>query len=178
MREFAYEDRPLPIGYGQTISQPFMVASMLAEAGFTGDERVLDVGTGSGYQAAILGEITRDVVSIEIVPELALRASRTLSDLGIHNVVVVTGDGSVGWPDAAPYDVILVAAAAPRVPDELVEQLADGGRLLMPVGPSHGVQVLTRVTRRGERPQVERLDGCMFVPLVGRRGDDGGAHLH
>jgi protein-L-isoaspartate(D-aspartate) O-methyltransferase len=169
-RALAYADRPLPIGWGQTISQPFMVALILEAASLRGNEHVLDVGTGSGYQAALLGELARDVVSVEIVAELARSAAGVLQDLGMSNVTVVATDGSVGYEPAAPYDVIVVAAAAPSVPKELVEQLRVGGRLLIPVGPRRGTQILSRIVRTPEGSTTEALDACAFVPLVGRRG--------
>ncbi len=161
----AYADTPLPIGHGQTISQPEMVAVMLEALGLTGDEHVLEVGTGSGYQAALLGQLARDVVTVEIVPELAARAREALAATGADNVRVHLGDGSLGWPAGAPYDAIVVAAAAPRVPAPLVDQLADGGRLVLPVAQS-----LTRVTRHGDAVDEVRLGGCAFVPLVGAQG--------
>ena len=166
----AYHDGALPIGYGQTISQPVMVAILLEAMELRGTERVLDVGTGSGYQAALLGMLARAVYSIEIVPELAERARSVIQDLGIENVVVVEGDGSIGYPQAAPYDAIVVAAAAPEVPQSLVQQLADGGRLLVPIGPVARSQVLRRVRRQGDELIHEDLGGCIFVPLIGEEG--------
>ncbi len=165
----AYADRPLPIGYGQTISQPYMVAVMTQALKLQGDERVLEVGTGSGYQAAVLAEIVDHVVSIERIPELAERALKTLRSLGYMNVEVVIGDGSKGYPARAPYDGIIVTAGAPEIPQVLVDQLADGGRLVIPVGDSFQ-QTLTRVTKKGEKVDIERLEGCIFVPLVGQYG--------
>ncbi|HWQ00158.1 MAG TPA: protein-L-isoaspartate(D-aspartate) O-methyltransferase [Vicinamibacterales bacterium] len=166
----AYDDRPLPIGEGQTISQPYMVAAMTAALDPRPDGRVLEVGTGSGYQAAVLAQLAREVVSIERLPVLAERARRALEAAGITNVTVVVGDGSLGYPPAQPYDGILVAAAAPEVPAALIEQLAPGGRLVVPVG-SPGFQVLTIVTRhRDGSTSTEVGEGCVFVPLVGRGG--------
>jgi protein-L-isoaspartate(D-aspartate) O-methyltransferase len=169
-RSAAYDDTPLPIGYGQTISQPLMVATMLEAAAFEGDERVLEVGAGCGYQAALLGELAHEVFTVEIIPDLARLAAENLERTGYENVLVVQSDGSLGHRESAPYDVILVAAAAPTVPEPLVDQLAVGGRLLIPVGSSFG-QTLERVTRLPDgRIDVQRLGGCAFVPLVGAYG--------
>jgi protein-L-isoaspartate(D-aspartate) O-methyltransferase len=169
LRQFAYADCPLPIGADQTISQPLMVATMLAALGLAGNERVLDVGTGSGYQAALLGELAREVVSIEVVPALAAKAAAALARLGYDNVEVVTADGSRGWPSRAPYDAIVVGAGAPEVPRPLIEQLAPGGRLVVPVGGDREQQ-LVRVTRSRDQLVEERLGPCIFVPLVGSHG--------
>ena len=168
--EIAYADSPLPIGQGQTISQPEMVAVMLEVLALAGGEHVLEVGTGSGYQAALLAKLARDVVTVEIVPELAERARSVLAAAGADNVTVHLGDGSLGWPADAPYDAIVVAATAPRVPEALVAQLADGGRLVLPVA-----QTLTRVTRHGDVLDEDRLGECAFVPLVGEQGWPAGA---
>ncbi len=165
----AYEDRPLPIGFGQTISQPYMVALMTEALCLKGDEKVLEVGTGSGYQAAILAEIVDHVVTIERIPELAARASEILRNLGYGNVEVVVGDGSKGYPPRAPYDAIVVTAGAPRIPDALVEQLAEGGRIVIPVGSGFH-QTLTRLTKKQGGNDIEYLEGCIFVPLVGECG--------
>lgn len=165
----AYDDRPLPIGYEQTISQPLMVALLLDALSLEGNERVLDVGTGSGYQAALLGKLAREVYSVEIVPELARRAQRALERVGATNVVCDVRDGSAGWPLHAPFDAIVVAAGAPLCPTELVDQLAPGGRLVIPVGPAR-MQVLHRITKREERTDVEHLTPCYFVPLIGSGG--------
>jgi protein-L-isoaspartate(D-aspartate) O-methyltransferase len=166
----AYADRALPIGSGQTISQPFMVAAMTEALRLTGRERVLDVGTGSGYQAAILSVLAREVITIERRPELAEAARRTLAALGRTNVTVVEGDGTLGSPAHAPFDAILVAAGAPRIPDALKAQLAPiGGRLVIPVGSSDQ-QTLHVVTRDGDR-FIDALGvGCVFVPLIGAEG--------
>jgi len=168
-QSLAYADRALPIGDGQTISQPYMVAAMTETLRLQGHEHVLEVGTGSGYQAAILAELARDVVTIERRRELAEMARARLSALGYHNVLVVVGDGSLGYEDGAPYAGILVAAASPRVPESLKHQLADGGRLVIPVGPPEE-QRLTLVSRDGDRFLESVLDGCVFVPLVGAEG--------
>lgn len=163
----AWADRPLPIGHGQTVSQPYMVALMCEALGLRGSERVLEVGTGSGYQAAVLGELAAEVFTVERIPELADRAARTLEELGCGNVAVVTGDGCRGLPDRAPFDAIVVAAAAPAVPAALRAQLADGGILVVPVGESAAVQVVTMVRRSGDRYAVEEGAECRFVPLIG-----------
>jgi protein-L-isoaspartate(D-aspartate) O-methyltransferase len=169
----AWADRPLPIGRGQTISQPYMVALMCEALGLRGRERVLEVGTGSGYQAAVLGELAREVVTIERIPELGGAAARTLAELGYANVTVVIGDGCRGAPERAPFDAIVVAAAAPAVPAALRDELADGGTLVVPVGEESGVQVLTIVRREGTRFTVEEGAGCRFVPLVGEGAFEG-----
>lgn len=168
----SYTDEPLPIGEGQTISQPFMVAAMADALLLKGSERVLEIGAGSGYQAAVLSLLAREVIAIEAQPSLAESARERLARLGYCNVQVEGGDGSEGWPSEAPYDAILVTAAAPSVPPPLVEQLVDGGRLVIPVGrPEH--QELIRITkRRGEIAQ-EFLYDCRFVPLVGHYGWQG-----
>lgn len=168
-RHLAYADAPLPIGQGQTISQPYVVALMTQLLELKGDEKVLEVGTGSGYQAAVLGRLARKVYTVERLPELAERARRLLQDLGLENVEVVVGDGSRGLPEQAPFDAILVAAAAPRVPEPLKAQLAEGGRLVLPVG-GRGGQVLERWRRVGGRFEVEEVAPVAFVPLVGEEG--------
>jgi protein-L-isoaspartate(D-aspartate) O-methyltransferase len=169
LKEDAYEDRPLPIGEGQTISQPYIVAAMTVLLAPGPEDHVLDIGTGSGYQAAILAVLVRSVVSVERHAALAARAVETLASLGLTNVEVIVGDGSAGYPARAPYDRILVAAGAPEVPAELQDQLADGGRLVIPVGPP-AFQRLTVVDRRGESLVRTDGEGCVFVPLVGRSG--------
>ena len=170
MRPFAYEDRPLPIGFQQTISQPFVVGWMTEALELQGDERVLEVGTGSGYQAALLSRLTREVFTVERIPELARRARWLLNALGCDNVHVVDGDGSVGLPNEAPYDCILVAAATPAIPDELMAQLGPRGRLVAPVGSDtlQSLRVVKRTARGGI--SVSRRGGCIFVPLLGARG--------
>jgi protein-L-isoaspartate(D-aspartate) O-methyltransferase len=168
-RAMAYEDMPLAIGYEQTISQPLMVAMMTAALQLQGRERVLEIGTGSGYQAAILAHLALVVFSIERIPELAAKARAVLALVGILNVHVLVGDGSLGLPEHGPYDAIIVTAASPRVPPPLVSQLKPGGRLVVPVGDRHE-QTLTRVTATSTGPQVEHLGGCRFVPLIGQQG--------
>jgi protein-L-isoaspartate(D-aspartate) O-methyltransferase len=169
LRLRAYDDRALPIGHGQTISQPFMVATICAALELDADARVLDVGTGSGYQAAVLAEIAAEVVTIERVPELADRARETLARAGYERVEVRVGDGTLGVPERAPFDGIAVAAAAPAVPDTLYEQLSVGGRVVLPVGSLHD-QWLEVVERRADGPKVARSVPCRFVPLVGAAG--------
>jgi len=165
----AYDDRALPIGLGQTISQPYMVASMTAALALTPADRVLEVGTGSGYQAAVLGTMAGEVWSIERHAPLAHDARQRLEALGLSNVHVVVGDGTTGLAEHAPYDAILVTAGAPAVPHALREQLADGGRLVIPVGPaSH--QDLMVCRRRGSSFEDQTGEACVFVPLVGRDG--------
>jgi protein-L-isoaspartate(D-aspartate) O-methyltransferase len=165
---FAYENRPLGIGRGQTISQPFIVALMTDLLEPAADHRVLEIGTGSGYQAAILGELVAEVYTIEIIPELAQSAAQRLATLGYDNVHVQAGDGWYGWPDEAPFDGIIVTAVGEEVPPRLLEQLAPGGRLVLPLGPEHGGQMLTVVTR-GDGGEVQRRDvlPVQFVPLTG-----------
>ena len=168
IQELAYDDTPLPIGSQQTISQPYVVALMLDALALEGTERVLDIGTGSGYAAALLGRLAAEVVSIERVEELVASARTTLDKLGCENVEVVHGDGSKGWPDRAPYDAIVVAASGPDVPESLKLQLSVGGRLVMPIGAGPDVQRLVRVTRRTEdRYDLEDLTSVRFVPLLG-----------
>lgn len=166
----AYEDRPLPIGEGQTISQPTMVAVMLGALRLEGAERVLEVGTGSGWEAALLSRLAAKVWTVELLAPLAERARAALRRLGCDNVEVVVGDGSLGWPAAAPYDAIVVAAGAPELPPPLLSQLADGGRLVAPVGRGLLGQSLVRVTRRGDASDYENLGACAFVPLRGTHG--------
>jgi protein-L-isoaspartate(D-aspartate) O-methyltransferase len=167
-RAFAHDDRALPIGRGQTLSQPLMVALMLQEAAIAPGERVLEVGAGSGYLAALLGRLARQVFALELDPELAAQARARLVELGIANVELRAGDGTRGLREHAPFDAILVSAAAERIPPALEQQLALGGRLLVPVGPHRGSQSLVRVTRRGAE-DWERRELCevQFVPLVG-----------
>jgi protein-L-isoaspartate(D-aspartate) O-methyltransferase len=168
-RGLAYCDGPLPIGHGQTISQPYIVALMTELLELTGQETVLELGTGSGYQAAILSCLVRQVYSIERHAALAQQAEKVLSQLGYDNVVVSVGDGTLGWLEHSPYDAIIVTAAAPDVPQPLTDQLADGGRLVAPVG-SRWSQALVKVKRQGETLIREHLTAVAFVPLVGKYG--------
>jgi protein-L-isoaspartate(D-aspartate) O-methyltransferase len=169
LRDRAFDDAALPIGVGQTISQPYMVARIVEELGLDGDERVLDVGTGSGYQAAVLAELADDVHTIERIPELAEQAERNLAAAGYDRVQVHVGDGSRGLPDHAPYDAVAVAAAAPGFPQALYDQLRVGGRLVVPVGGRQG-QRLEVIVRSPEGPAVLRSVPCRFVPLLGEEG--------
>jgi protein-L-isoaspartate(D-aspartate) O-methyltransferase len=167
----AYSDRPLPIGEGQTISQPYMVAFMVQQLNIQPTDRVLEVGAGSGYQAAVLAELADEgeVYGIEYVPELAEKARRTLNRLGYDNITIVTGDGSTGHEDAAPYDRIIAAAACPEIPPAWKEQLAAGGRIVAPVG-SRGTQTCVVLDRTADGLKTERTIGCVFVPLLGEYG--------
>jgi protein-L-isoaspartate(D-aspartate) O-methyltransferase len=166
-QSMAYDDRPLPIGLDQTISQPLIVALMTEALELTGDEKVLEVGTGSGYQAAILGELTRQVVTTERLPVLAESAQKTLRSLGYNNIEVKIAEETLGWPKGSPYDAIVVTAGAPRVPSELLLQLKINGRMVIPVG-SRYLQELYKITRRKMRNVVKNLGGCRFVSLIGR----------
>ncbi|HOS96815.1 MAG TPA: protein-L-isoaspartate(D-aspartate) O-methyltransferase [Deltaproteobacteria bacterium] len=165
----AYDDYPLSIGYGQTISQPYMVAIMTEALAPKPHERILEIGTGSGYQAAILSRLCATVYTIERISALASRARRTLDDLGYFNIHVRIGDGTLGLPLDAPYDGIVVTAGAPHVPEALVEQLCEGGRLVIPVG-DQSLQDLKRITRSPDGVSEESLGGCRFVRLIGRNG--------
>jgi len=163
----AYQNRPLPIGHGQTISQPLMVALMTEALRLTGDERVLEVGTGSGYQAAVISLLAAHVVSVERVPELAATSAERLRRLGYGNVEVHAVTDDLGWPGGAPYDAIIVTAASPDVPRQLLDQLAMTGRLVLPVG-SRDIQELVRIVKTPEGAQRHNLGSCRFVPLLGR----------
>jgi protein-L-isoaspartate(D-aspartate) O-methyltransferase len=169
LRHQAYDDTSLPIGHGQTISQPSTQAAYLEALGLTGRERVLEVGTGSGYQAALLATLVGEVVTVERIAALARTAKQALEAAGVRNVLVVTGDGTLGWRPRAPYDGIVVAAAGPTIPHPLLDQLAEGGRLVAPVSTGRG-QELHRVTRRGGACETDVLGPVQFVPLVGRHG--------
>ncbi|MHB0869953.1 MAG: protein-L-isoaspartate(D-aspartate) O-methyltransferase, partial [Chloroflexota bacterium] len=165
----ALRNVPLPIGEGQTISQPLVVALMTQTLGLCGTEKVLEVGTGSGYQCAILAELSRRVLSIERLESLASQARRRMAQLGYDNVDLRVGDGSLGCPEEAPFDAIVVTAGSPRVPQPLVDQLAEGGRLILPVG-SHCSQELTLYRKSAGRVTPQRMGGVRFVPLVGEAG--------
>jgi len=165
-REVAYDDRPLGIGFGQTISQPFIVALMVQALELDGHEQVLELGTGSGYEAAILAELAQKVVTVECIPELAESARQVLDKLGYLNIEVHMAGKTLGWPDGAPYDAIVVSAGAPSVPQVLLEQLAWDGRLVIPVG-SRWQQDLLKVTKLKKGNRTENLGGCYFVPLIG-----------
>ena len=162
----AYDDRPLSIGFGQTISQPFIVALMIQALELRGDEKVLELGTGSGYEAAILAELAQKVVTVECIPELAKSARQVLDNLGYSNIEVHVSGRTLGWPEEAPYDAIIVSAGGPTVPEVLLEQLDWNGRLIIPVG-SRWQQELVRVTKLRKKNHIENLGGCYFVPLIG-----------
>lgn len=168
-RQQAYEDHPLPIGEGQTISQPFIIALSLQALALEGNETVLEVGTGSGYQTALLSVLAREVFSLERIAALALYAETTLARLGVRNVTVKVGDGTQGMPEHAPFDAIVVSAAAPTVPKSLFQQLSEAGKMVIPVGPPPA-QELQLVSKADGKPHVRVLEGCRFVPLVGREG--------
>lgn len=170
MAPLAYEDGPLPIGGGQTISQPYIVAYMTQELGLFEGDRVLEVGTGSGYQAAILSRIADQVYTVERLVGLATAARLRLKELGYQNITVHCGDGTLGWPHYAPYDAIMVTAGAPDLPMELLKELVPGGRLVIPVGASLHNQTLVRVRRVGDEFRREELCGVRFVPLIGADG--------
>jgi len=172
MRDQAYGDFPLPIGEGQTISQPYIVAFMTEALELKGKERVLEIGTGSGYQTAILAELALWVYTIEKYPKLLERAKKILINLGYKNIFFRLGDGSAGWPEAAPFDAIIVTAAAPKIPDPLVEQLAEGGRIIIPVGDEFS-QVLVKGVKKGGILHTKTLEAVRFVKLVGAYGFKG-----
>ena len=166
-RHMAYEDIPLPIGLEQTISQPFIIALMTEALELTGNEKVLEIGTGSGYQAAILAELARLVVTVERLPALAKAAKKVLDSLGYTNIETHLSEETLGWPKAAPYDAIMVTAGAPEVPPDLLAQLAIGGRLVVPVG-SRYFQELYKITRQRKKNKIQDLGGCRFVSLIGK----------
>ena len=167
VRPYAYEDGPLPIGEGQTISQPFIVAAMTEAAEITAGEKVLEIGTGSGYQAAVISELTPEVYTIEIVESLAQRAAKTFHNLGYATIRTRIGDGYAGWPEEAPFDAILVTAAPEQIPQTLVQQLAPGGRMVLPVGENRGRQSLIRITKREDGTvEEETLFAVRFVPMI------------
>ena len=171
LAEFAYENSPLSIAAGQTISQPYIVALMIEALGLRGEAKVLEIGAGSGYAAAVLGEIAGEVYTIETIEELAKSAASILAELGYDNVQVLHGDGTLGWEEHAPYDGIVVTAGGPEVPESLKQQLKIGGRMIIPIGESRNFQELTRVTRVSEaRFKSEVLADVRFVPLVGAQG--------
>jgi protein-L-isoaspartate(D-aspartate) O-methyltransferase len=172
LRPYAYEDRPLPIGENQTISQPYIVAFMTELLALNGTERVLEIGTGSGYQAAVLGKVARQVYSVEILPKLSQRANTTLKHLGIDNVHLKVGDGFFGWEEQGPFDAILVTAAAAKIPEPLWRQLREGGRLVMPLGEHRESQKLVRVTKSDGKQVIEEIAGVLFVPLTGAIRND------
>lgn len=166
-RRLAYEDSPLPIGFDQTISQPFIIALMTQSLELTGSEKVLEIGTGSGYQAAILAELARLVITVERLPALAKRASQALDSLGYHNIEIHLTEEMLGWPPEAPYDAIIVTAGAPEIPNGLLAQLTIGGQMVIPVG-SRYLQELFKITRRKTKNTIQNLGGCRFVSLIGK----------
>jgi protein-L-isoaspartate(D-aspartate) O-methyltransferase len=168
-KPYAYDDRPLPIGDGQTISQPFMVAFMTQALRLRKSDRVLEIGTGSGYQAAVLSQIVDTVFTVEIIPSLAERASRHLANLNIDNVQIRTGDGYFGWEEKSPFDAIIVTAGAETIPPVLVEQLSEDGIMIIPVGPHRGVRQLIRVTKKKGEIKTKSLMDVRFVPFVRNR---------
>ena len=168
-RKKAYNDYPLQIGESQTISQPYMVAAMTDELELNPDDRVLEIGTGSGYQSAILAEIVNEVFTIERIEMLAKRAKLLFDELGYKNIFVKVNDGSLGWQEYAPYDVIIVTAATPKMPEPLFEQLKEKGKMVIPIG-GRIVQTLTKITKINGKPSEKQLFDCMFVPLLGAYG--------
>lgn len=169
LRDSAYADFPIPIGQGQTISQPYIVALMTECLGLTGKEKVLEIGTGSGYQTAILAELSKEVCSIERLENLARGAKKVLDESGYTNIKIIVGDGTLGWIEEAPFDRIIISAASPRIPLPLTEQLKENGRLILPLGETF-TQVLTTVEKKGNRLESVDVCGCVFVPLVGKYG--------
>lgn len=169
LQDSAYQDHPLPIGEGQTISQPYMVALMTQCLNLKGNEKILEIGTGSGYQAAILAGLAKEVYSVERIESLAKRAKATLKKLGYGNVQIKVADGTLGWKEHAPYDGIIVTAAAPKIPNTYIEQFNVGGRLVIPVGGMFS-QILTIVEKKPDGVLTSEICGCVFVPLVGKEG--------
>ena len=165
-RNFSYQDYPVPIGEGQTISQPYIVAFMTEELELKGQERVLEIGTGSGYQAAILGELAAEVYTVELIPSLGNRAAQLLNELGYNNIKVRVGDGYQGWPEKAPFDTIIVTCAPENIPPKLVEQLREGGIMVIPVGPVNGVQKLIKGVKRAGKMVISDELPVRFVPMV------------
>ena len=169
LRSRAYEDCPLPIGENQTISQPYMVALMTQSLGVKNTDIVLEIGTGSGYQSAVLAEIVKQVYSIERIKELLIQARKSFDEWGYTNIATKNFDGTYGWKEKSPFDAIIVTAGAPEIPQPLVEQLAVGGRLIIPVGDSSS-QILKRVRKKENEVEIEELCGCVFVKLIGKYG--------
>ena len=169
-RQEAYLDQPVSIGERQTTSQPYMIAAMLQAAGVGAHDRVLEVGAGSGYQTAILAELAGHVTGVERLPGLAASAQSSLSRLGYQNIEIVTADGSVGWPSSAPYDVIVVSAASPFIPPALVNQVAPGGRLVIPVGSAQEQVLQLLLKQEDGSTSLNTLEGCRFVPMIGQQG--------
>lgn len=170
LAQSAYNDYPLPIGDNQTISQPYMVALMTESLNLKGGEKVLEIGTGSGYQAAILAQIVTEVYSVERFKDLADTAHQILGRLGYKNVKIRVGDGTLGWGEFAPYDGIIVTAGAPGIPEALIKQLKPDGRMLIPIGSGGFGQILTLVEKVGNTVRTSEICGCMFVPLIGKEG--------
>jgi len=163
----AYDDHPVPIGYGQTISQPYIVALMTQELRVDKNDKVLEIGTGSGYQAAVLAELVKEVYTIEIIEELAKRSNNTFKNLGYENVKVKHADGYFGWKENAPFDAIIITAAANHIPPPLIEQLKDNGRLIIPLASAAGFQTLTIITKKGDELETRFITGVRFVPMTG-----------
>jgi protein-L-isoaspartate(D-aspartate) O-methyltransferase len=166
MKAYAYADRPLSIGNGQTISQPYIVAFMTSVIEPEPDDKVLEIGTGSGYQAAVLAEIVKEVYTIEIIPQLAENASKKFKELQYNNIYIRVGDGYHGWPDKSPFDAIIVTAAPKEIPEPLIDQLKEGGKLVIPVGPKYSVQYLQLVTKKNGKPKIRNLLPVRFVPFT------------
>lgn len=167
LRASAYADFPVPIGEGQTISQPYIVALMTEKLDLRGEEKILEIGTGSGYQTAVLAELTREVYSIERFANLSQRAKKVLNDLGYTNIKLGVGDGTLGWQEAAPFDRIIITAATPIIPSPLTGQLKENGKLILPLGESFS-QLLTLVEKKKDKLEFTNICGCVFVPLVGK----------